>query len=75
MWKNSCYYFAGTPTSAPLPYTFPLRVIIHGHHPDDKTTDDVHKGKLIHLPDSIEDLLSLAGKQLIENCRQIYLMN
>ncbi|PSS01175.1 Potassium channel like [Actinidia chinensis var. chinensis] len=53
----------GTPTSAPLPYTFPLRVIIHGHHPDDKTTDDVHKGKLIHLPDSIEDLLSLAEKK------------
>ncbi|BBG95422.1 potassium channel in Arabidopsis thaliana 3, partial [Prunus dulcis] len=37
-----------------------LRVIIHGHHPDEGDTN----GKLIHLPESMEDLLRLAEKKL-----------
>ncbi|THG07684.1 hypothetical protein TEA_009633 [Camellia sinensis var. sinensis] len=54
----------GTPTTfTPLSRPLPLRVIIHGHHPDDKTTDGDKTGKLIHLPDSVEDLLSLAEKK------------
>ncbi|CAL5440487.1 unnamed protein product [Camellia sinensis] len=53
-----------TPTTfTPLSRPLPLRVIIHGHHPDDKTTDGDKTGKLIHLPDSVEDLLSLAEKK------------
>ncbi|KAF7151295.1 hypothetical protein RHSIM_Rhsim02G0185600 [Rhododendron simsii] len=41
----------------------PVRVIIHGHRLDDKTNDGGKMGKLIHLPDSVEDLLSLAEKK------------
>ncbi|KAI5354801.1 hypothetical protein L3X38_007696 [Prunus dulcis] len=37
-----------------------LRVIIHGHHPDEGDTN----GKLIHLPESMDDLLRLAEKKL-----------
>lgn len=55
------YHFAGTP-STPLSHSLRLRVILHGHHPDDATTDGAKTRKLIHLPDSIEDLLNLAGK-------------
>nr|GMD46052.1 potassium channel KAT3-like isoform X2 [Ipomoea batatas] len=36
------------------------RVIIHGHHPDDDELKDGSRGKLIHLPNSIEELLSIA---------------
>ncbi|XP_052208872.1 potassium channel KAT3 isoform X2 [Diospyros lotus] len=50
---------ASTPSSCPLP----LRIIIHGHHPDEKTADDDKMGKIIHLPGSLEDLLSLAEKK------------
>ncbi|KAK1551381.1 hypothetical protein Q3G72_034676 [Acer saccharum] len=39
----------------------PLRVIIHGHHPDTNTTEGDTVGKLIHLSASIEDLFKLAG--------------
>lgn len=43
--------------------TFPVRLVIHGHHPDKETlTEGERTGKLIHLPESIEDLLSLAGE-------------
>ncbi|VVA15002.1 PREDICTED: potassium channel [Prunus dulcis] len=45
-------------TSTPGAIT--LRVIIHGHHPDEGDTN----GKLIHLPESMEDLLRLAEKKL-----------
>ncbi|PWA95017.1 potassium channel, voltage-dependent, EAG/ELK/ERG [Artemisia annua] len=53
---------AGTPTSV-LSNTFPLRVVIHGHHPHEETTDSKRTGKLVHLPESIEDLLNLAEKK------------
>ncbi|XP_058201918.1 potassium channel KAT3-like isoform X2 [Rhododendron vialii] len=52
-----------SPTSAPSSDILPVRVIIHGHRPDDKTNDGGKMGKLIHLPDSVEDLLSLAEKK------------
>lgn len=44
--------------SAPGPII--TRVIIHGHHPNEGDS----KGKLIHLPDSIQGLLGLAEKKL-----------
>lgn len=45
------------------PNTFPMRVILHGHHPDFKQQEE-DGGKLAHLPDSIEGLISLAEKKL-----------
>ncbi|KAG5562650.1 hypothetical protein RHGRI_005393 [Rhododendron griersonianum] len=52
-----------SPTSVPSSDILPVRVIIHGHHPDDRTNDGDKMGKLIHLPDSMEDVLSLAEKK------------
>ncbi|KAK8620106.1 hypothetical protein V6N13_066591 [Hibiscus sabdariffa] len=37
-----------------------IRVIIHGHHPTEATSND-RLGKLVYLPDSLEDLFCLAG--------------
>ncbi|KAJ0799285.1 putative KHA domain-containing protein [Helianthus annuus] len=54
--------FAGTPTSV-LINTLPMRVVIHGYHPHEGTTDSKRTGKLVHLPDSVEDLLNLAEKK------------
>lgn len=51
------------PPSTTLPSTFPVRVIIHDHHPDESTLEGNMTGKLIHLPDSIEDLLKIADKK------------
>ncbi|KAJ6732420.1 POTASSIUM CHANNEL VOLTAGE-DEPENDENT EAG/ELK/ERG-RELATED [Salix purpurea] len=48
--------------STPLSSTHPTRVIIHGHHPNESPAGDT-MGKLIHLPDSIEDLFSVAEKK------------
>nr|GMD47677.1 potassium channel KAT3-like [Ipomoea batatas] len=39
---------------------FLTRVIIHGHHPNDDELKDESRGKLIQLPNSIEELLSIA---------------
>ncbi|XP_031104181.1 potassium channel KAT3-like isoform X2 [Ipomoea triloba] len=36
--------------------TILTRVIIHGHHPNDDELKDGSRGKLIHLPNSIEEL-------------------
>ncbi|KAM0046358.1 putative cyclic nucleotide-binding domain, potassium channel, voltage-dependent, EAG/ELK/ERG [Helianthus debilis subsp. tardiflorus] len=52
----------GTPTSV-LINTLPMRVVIHGYHPHEGTTDSKRTGKLVHLPDSVEDLLNLAEKK------------
>ncbi|KAL4318489.1 hypothetical protein GQ457_18G002660 [Hibiscus cannabinus] len=50
----------GTPdTSSPS-----IRVIIYGYHPSEETMSNDGLGKLINLPDSIEDLFSLAEKKL-----------
>ena len=38
--------------------------MIHGHHPD-LETEDKGTGKLIHLPESMEGLLMLAGENLV----------
>lgn len=40
----------------------PTRVVLHGHHPEDKQNED--GGKLAHLPGSLSELLSLAEKKL-----------
>ncbi|KAJ0091654.1 hypothetical protein Patl1_12851 [Pistacia atlantica] len=54
----------GTPeTSSPIASITPIRVIIHGHNPNKSTTEGDTSGKLIHLPDSIEDLYTLAEKK------------
>jgi len=47
-------------------YFFPVkntstRMIIHRYHPDHKPKSGGNAGKLIHLPDSVENLLSIAG--------------
>ncbi|PNT10769.3 hypothetical protein POPTR_012G124944v4 [Populus trichocarpa] len=47
--------------STPLPSTFPKRVIIHGHHPNETTGDTM--GKLINFPDSTENLFDIAEKK------------
>ncbi|XP_022982056.1 potassium channel KAT3-like [Cucurbita maxima] len=49
--------------SKQFPPTNPIRVIIHGHHPDESTEDGNSMGKLILLPKSIEKLFGLAGKR------------
>ncbi|KAD3641723.1 hypothetical protein E3N88_30947 [Mikania micrantha] len=41
--------------------SFPMRVIIHGHRPQEKKTDT---GKVVHLPESLPELLVLAEKKL-----------
>ncbi|XP_022855664.1 potassium channel KAT3-like [Olea europaea var. sylvestris] len=43
--------------------TLPARVVLHGHHPDDKQEEE-NGGKLAHLPDSMKDLLMLAERKL-----------
>ncbi|KAH9761000.1 Potassium channel KAT3 [Citrus sinensis] len=54
----------GTPESSnQLPSLIPVRVIIHGHPPKTNTKKDETSGKLIHLPESIEDLFKLAEKK------------
>lgn len=44
-----------------MPNILPTRVVLHGYHPDVKPKEE-DGGKLAHLPDSMEDLLQLAGK-------------
>ncbi|KAM7459412.1 hypothetical protein LguiA_036406 [Lonicera macranthoides] len=51
------------PTTAKPSDTLPMRLVIHGHHPEDETTEGDRRGKLIHLPESIEGLLSLAEEK------------
>ncbi|KAL5558301.1 hypothetical protein UlMin_034512 [Ulmus minor] len=50
-------------TSTAWSSTLPVRVIIHGHDPNENMVEDDTKGKLVHLPDSIEELLRLAEKK------------
>ncbi|KAL7608942.1 hypothetical protein Lser_V15G10582 [Lactuca serriola] len=53
----------GTPIDAPS-RSFPSRVIIHGHHPDDQTTDRGKTGKLVRLPETVEEILKLAEEMV-----------
>ncbi|KAG9128610.1 hypothetical protein Leryth_017090 [Lithospermum erythrorhizon] len=50
-----------TSTIKRMSQTSPTRVIIHCQHPDNIQKND--GGQLIHLPDSIEDLLNLAERR------------
>ncbi|EXB60466.1 Potassium channel KAT3 [Morus notabilis] len=43
--------------------TLPVRVIIHGYNPNETTTEGETSGKLVHLPDSIDELFRLAEKK------------
>ncbi|GER40378.1 zinc finger protein, partial [Striga asiatica] len=45
------------------PARLPIRVVLHGYRPDMKPNKE-DGGRLAHLPDSIDDLLTLAGKEL-----------
>lgn len=69
---NLCYHFAGKAEN-PLLSTLPLRVIIYGHDPNENMTEGDAAGKLVHLPDSIEDLFKLAGEPYMRwSLRDIY---
>ncbi|XP_072991097.1 potassium channel KAT4 isoform X1 [Typha latifolia] len=47
--------------SNPFPSSLPMRLIIHGHQPhEDHEIEDHTPGKVIHLPDSIEELMKVA---------------
>lgn len=54
--------FAGRTTFYTSSNTLPARVVLHWHHPDDKQEEE-NGGKLAHLPDSMKDLLMLAGER------------
>ncbi|XP_038898228.1 potassium channel KAT3 isoform X2 [Benincasa hispida] len=48
--------------SRPLPSTVRIRVTIHEHHPDESTKEG-SKGRLVLLPESVEELFGLAEKR------------
>ncbi|KAJ7966084.1 Potassium channel like [Quillaja saponaria] len=52
-----------TEISSPISSSIPIRVVIHGHHPNENTMGGETSGKLILIPDSIEDLFRLAEKK------------
>jgi hypothetical protein len=41
-------------------------VIVNGHHPNENAMEDDMMGKVINLPNSIEDLFGLAGIALFK---------
>ncbi|RWV89018.1 hypothetical protein GW17_00048855 [Ensete ventricosum] len=62
--NERCFTLAGPPAAALGPASCDLakRVTVHGHHPDATNKPERHAaGKLIFLPDSMEELLKLAG--------------
>lgn len=61
--KGQAANMEGTTISYTQSNIHPMRLVIHGHHPEDNTLDSDKAGKLIHLPDSIEDLLRLAERK------------
>ncbi|KAK8319111.1 hypothetical protein V6Z11_A13G217400 [Gossypium hirsutum] len=52
----------GRTGTSSLPGESTIRVIIHGHHPSEGTSSD-RLGKLVYLPDSLQDLFNLAEKK------------
>lgn len=58
--NHNFHYVSGSPR-VHTSNIFPTRVVLHGHHPDNKPKEE-DGGKLAHLPDSMEDLLELAGE-------------
>nr|GLL38144.1 potassium channel KAT3-like isoform X1 [Ipomoea trifida] len=55
--------------------TFLTRVIIHGHHPNNDELKDESRGKLIHLPNSIEELLSIAENRFGKRGSKVLMAN
>ncbi|KAG5018693.1 hypothetical protein JHK87_014548 [Glycine soja] len=47
--------------SKPLSSPVPIRVKIHGHHPNEHKVGNETTPKIILLPNSVEDLFSVAG--------------
>ncbi|XP_068649288.1 potassium channel KAT3 [Aristolochia californica] len=50
------------PPSTPPAHMLSKRVVIHGHHPDEG--DKMEGGKLVHLPNTMEDLQRIAEEKL-----------
>ncbi|WCJ29789.1 Potassium channel KAT3 [Euphorbia peplus] len=50
-------------TASPISSREAIRVIIHGHHPKEIPLDGNTSGKLVILPDTTEDLFTLAEKK------------
>ncbi|KAG9456891.1 hypothetical protein H6P81_001399 [Aristolochia fimbriata] len=56
--------------STPTARVLPKRVVIHGHYPDG---GKIEGGKLVHLPDTMEELQQIAEERLGEPGRKILL--
>ncbi|CAI9094381.1 OLC1v1030106C2 [Oldenlandia corymbosa var. corymbosa] len=69
------YHLEGNSTAYTFPDTLPTRVVIHGYHPDDKIDEGENPGKLIHLPDTVEDLLKIAEKRFGKKGTSILMAN
>lgn len=46
----------------------PTRIIIHGHHPHEKSNEGRITGKFIHLPESVEGVLTIAEDRETKTC-------
>ncbi|KAF5198557.1 Potassium channel kat3 [Thalictrum thalictroides] len=65
----------GSPSTSNCSSTsYPVRLIIHGHHPDEANRmEGPTKGKLIHLPGSVEELLTLAEEKFGKRGSKIFI--
>lgn len=58
-------YAGGMESSSPLASLVPIRVKLHGHHPNENKMENITTPKLIILPDSVEDLFRVAGMSVM----------
>ncbi|KAG9459299.1 hypothetical protein H6P81_003807 [Aristolochia fimbriata] len=58
------------PPTTPPRHVLPKRVVIHGHHPEG---DKMEGGKLVHLPNTMEDLQQIAEERLGKHGSKILL--
>ncbi|CAL1373518.1 unnamed protein product [Linum trigynum] len=65
----------GTQESSASLSTKSIRVIIHGHHPKELPTEKYTFGKLVYLPDTVEELLGLAEKKFGKRGNKIVMEN
>ncbi|KAJ6794613.1 potassium channel KAT3-like [Iris pallida] len=64
-----------TPISSSCCSNIPKRVVIHRHHPDETDRRGHISGKLIYLPDSIEELLELAEKKFGKAMHKVFTLD